>query len=267
LVYGWPLSLTLRDVLPYVLVVAALLALTIVAAVREPKWGFLGVWFFLTLAPTSSVVPIATEVRAERRMYLPLMAVIALPVVALPIVAASFIKRMPAPAAVRRMPAVAAWMVLVTCSAALAAGTLARNQEYASGLVLAKTSVDRHPSSVAHHYLANELAKVGREDEAMLHLRQALPGAPGAHYSLGGLRFKRGEWNEAIDELQAFVRERPMLLEAVVARQLLGRALAKQRRWQEAIEQYRMVLSMNPSSAQWIETQGLLGVACFEAQR
>src|SRR6266851_1928410 len=253
LVYGWPLSLTLGDVLPYALLVAALLALTIVAAVREPKWGFLGVWFFLTLAPTSSVVPIATEVGAERRMYLPLIAVTALLVVA-----ASFIKRMPSPAA---------RLVLVTCSATLAAGTLARNREYASGLVLAKTSVDRHPSSVAHHYLANELAKVGREDEAMLHLRQALPGAPGAHYSLGGLRFKRGEWNEAIDELQAFVRERPMLLEAVAARQLMGRAFAKQQRWQEAIEQYRMVLAMNPSSAQWIETQGLLGAACFGAQR
>jgi len=262
LVYGWPLSLTLGDVLPYALLVAALLAFTIVAAVREPKWGFLGVWFFLTLAPTSSVVPIATEVGAERRMYLPLIAVIALPVVA-----ASFVKRMPAPAAINRMPALAAWMVLVTCSAALAAGTFTRNQEYLSGLVLARTSVDRHPSSVAHHYLANELAQVGREDEAMLHLRQALPGAPGAHYSLGGLLFKRGEWNEAIDELQAFVRERPMLLEAVVARQLLGRAFAKQQRWQEAIEQYRMVLAMNPSSAQWIETQGLLGLACFGAQR
>jgi tetratricopeptide (TPR) repeat protein len=253
LIYGWPLSLTLSDVLPYALLVASLLALTIVAAVRAPKWGFLGVWFFLTLAPTSSVVPIATEVGAERRMYLPLIAVIALPVVA-----ASFIKRMPSPAA---------WMVLVTCSATLAASTFARNHEYASGLVLAGTSVDRHPSSVAHHYLANELVQVGREDEAMVHLRQALPGAPGAHYSLGALLYKRREWNEAIDELQAFVRERPMQLEAVVARQLLGQAFAKQQRWQAAIEQYQMVLAMNPSSAQWVETQGLLGVACFGAQR
>jgi tetratricopeptide (TPR) repeat protein len=253
LIYGWPLSLTLGDVLPYALLVGSLLVLTIVAAVREPKWGFLGVWFFLTLAPTSSVVPIATEVGAERRMYLPLIAVIALPVVA-----ASFIKRMPSPAA---------WLVLVTCSATLAAATWARNREYASGLVLARTSVDRHPSSVAHHYLANELARVGQEDEAIAHLREALPGAPGAHATLGALLFKRGEWNEAIDELQAFVRDQPMRLEAVAARQLLGRAFAKQQRWEEAIDQYRTVLTMNPSRAQWLETQGLLGVACFGTQR
>ena len=252
-IYGAPLSLTLSDVLPYALLVASLLVLTIVAAIRGPKWGFLGVWFFLTLAPTSSVVPIATEVGAERRMYLPLLAVIASLVVA-----ASFIRRIPSPAA---------WMVLVACSVTLAAGTWARNREYASGLVLARTSVDRHPSSGAHHYLANELALTGQEDEAMVHLREALPGAPGAHNNLGILLFKRGEWNEAINELQAFVREQPMRLEAVAARQLLGQAFAKQERWQEAIEQYQMVLTMNPSSAQWRETQGLLGVACFRAQR
>jgi tetratricopeptide (TPR) repeat protein len=253
LIYGWPLSLTLGDVLPHAVLVASLLALTIVVAVREPKWGFLGLWFFVTLAPTSSVVPIATEVGAERRMYLPLIALMVLLVVA-----ASFIKRMPSPVA---------WIVLVICSATLAAATLARNREYASGLVLARTSLDRHPTSVAHHYLAGELAQVGQEDEAIAHLRQALPGAPGAHYTLGALLFKRGEWNEAIDELQTFVREQPMRLEAVVARQFLGQAFAKQRRWQDAIEQYRMVLAMRPTSTQRVETQGLLGVACFGAQR
>ena len=49
----------------------------------SPRLGFLGVWFFLTLAPTSSILPIATEVGAERRMYLPLMALVALAVVGL----------------------------------------------------------------------------------------------------------------------------------------------------------------------------------------
>ena len=44
------------------------------------KWpaGFAGAVFFLALAPTSSLLPIPTEVAAEHRMYLPLAAVIAL---------------------------------------------------------------------------------------------------------------------------------------------------------------------------------------------
>jgi hypothetical protein len=35
----------------------------------------------MTLAPTSSIVPIATEVGAERRMYLPLISVVVLVVI------------------------------------------------------------------------------------------------------------------------------------------------------------------------------------------
>ena len=72
--YGEPLPLTLSGVAPYAAAVTALLAATIIALVRRPVVGFLGAWFFLTLAPTSSIVPISTEVGSERRMYLPLMA-------------------------------------------------------------------------------------------------------------------------------------------------------------------------------------------------
>ena len=79
--YGWPLPLTLGDVWPYALFIGVLLIATVVAMKRWPTLGFLGVWFFVTLAPTSSIVPIATEVGAERRMYLPLLAVVALAVV------------------------------------------------------------------------------------------------------------------------------------------------------------------------------------------
>ncbi len=53
---------------------------TLVAWTR-PRWrwlGFLGAWFFLLLAPSSSVVPIRTEVAAERRIYLASAAVFVL---------------------------------------------------------------------------------------------------------------------------------------------------------------------------------------------
>ena len=72
--YGLPRAIGVADVLPQALLVLALLAGTVVALVRWPAIGFLGAMFFLTLAPTSSVVPIASEVGAERRMYLPLAA-------------------------------------------------------------------------------------------------------------------------------------------------------------------------------------------------
>ncbi|HEY9226507.1 MAG TPA: tetratricopeptide repeat protein [Gemmatimonadaceae bacterium] len=49
---------------------------------RERRWlGFLGAWFFLLLAPSSSIVPIHTEIAAERRVYLASIAVILLIVI------------------------------------------------------------------------------------------------------------------------------------------------------------------------------------------
>ena len=49
--------------LPTILILA-LLAGTIVLLMYRPKWGFLGACFFLLLAPTSSVLPIISEVVA-----------------------------------------------------------------------------------------------------------------------------------------------------------------------------------------------------------
>lgn len=43
---------------------------------RTPALGWLGALFFGWLAPTSSVMPIVTEVVAERRMYLPMLLVV-----------------------------------------------------------------------------------------------------------------------------------------------------------------------------------------------
>ena len=75
--YGESTIRTLGDIWPAAAALLVLLGATVVAWFRAPALAFLGTWFFVTLAPTSSLVPIATEVGAERRMYLALMAVIA----------------------------------------------------------------------------------------------------------------------------------------------------------------------------------------------
>ncbi len=57
---------------------------TVVAWTQASRWGwfgFLGAWFFMLLAPSSSFVPIVTEIAAERRIYLALAAVFVLIVV------------------------------------------------------------------------------------------------------------------------------------------------------------------------------------------
>ena len=76
-----------RGLLVDALVVIVLGAASAVALWKRPVGGFLGAWFFVILAPSSSVLPIATEIMAERRMYLSLAAVMVLLVYGLQAVA------------------------------------------------------------------------------------------------------------------------------------------------------------------------------------
>ena len=280
--YGWPLPLTLGDVWPYALFIGALLIATVVAMKRWPTLGFLGAWFFVTLAPTSSIVPIATEVGAERRMYLPLIAVIALAVIgarqAWGLIKRWFVEgfllRVMRVHLVIRGELVAA-IVLVAVAGALAAGTIRRNREYASPLTIAQTVVERRPSGVAHHMLAEQLSLAGRHDEAITHLREAVRGGDSrAGYLLGIELFNAGKLQDAIDQLDAFVRTsgrrlnprwlEPPVREVVFARAAMGRALAMQSRWPQAAEQAQAVLAVAPNNA---EARFLLANALFQQQR
>jgi tetratricopeptide (TPR) repeat protein len=249
--YGLPLPLTLGAVIPYALVVLAMFAATVLALAMAPPLGFAGAWLFITLAPTSSVVPIATEVGAERRMYLPLVAVIAV-IVCLADRALRHSGRIP-----RWAPAAAGVVVV----AALAALTLARNHEYASPLALAETTVARYPTSLGHQALGEVLIFEGRPDEGFTELQKAVPGAPRAHYSLGMELFRRGRLDEALTELQTFVREQPLLLNAVAARQTMGLIYVKQRKWEDAAGQYQLVLTMHPTLKQRMAAEEQLGEA------
>ena len=262
--YGWPLPLALQDVLPSALFVIALLVLTIVLLIRWPGAGFAAAWFFIVLAPTSSIVPIATEVGAERRMYLPLVALVAT------VVVAAYRALRHVPFATQRFGGVGlrvgpvGALAVGTVSAALMTATFLRNQEYSSAVSLARTTVERHPSPVAHDMLGRELSIAGDHGAALVELRKALPGAPHAHYALGIELFNQGQLDEAVAELHAFVRADPMRLEAIPARQIAGRARAKQQRWAEAAEEFQAVLTMRPGD---VTTEGLLGDALFQDHR
>lgn len=76
--YGMPRQLVFADVWQQFMFLASLVMAMLIGLRLRPKLGFAGAWFFLLLSPTSSIVPIVTEVGAERRMYLPLVAIVAL---------------------------------------------------------------------------------------------------------------------------------------------------------------------------------------------
>ena len=257
--YGWPEMLTLGDVLPQALSVVALLAVVAFALVRVPALGFLGAWFFIALAPGSSIVPVVTEVGAERRMYVPLMALVTLAVLA-----AWRLVRV-------RMARVAA---LVAVVAVLGALTLERNSEYASAVTLARTVVERRPTAVAHHLLGETLALADQTAEAEKELRAAVAmGDSRARYQLAVILVSAQRLREAAAELEAFVattgvpqRMRwldPPLLEVLTSRLQLAQIYAAERRWAEAAAQARLVLEASPRHP---EASRVLGTSLVAAQ-
>ena len=250
LYYGWPLPVTLPDVWLQGLLVLGLLALTAFALYRAPRVGILGAWFFLTLAPTSSILPIATEVGAERRMYLPLIAIVALVVLAW----VRYVRR----------PALHPVALAVT-ALLLGSATYARTNEYASSLTLAETTHERWPTPASHSMLGTELAAAGRFAAAETHLRAAAPVHPPARYYLGTVLNAQGQRAEAIEQFRAFIASQPPELDQVVqARSLLADALTKEGRLDEAAAEYRAVLARDPNDGQALV---LLGQIALRHQR
>ena len=79
--YAWPIASDWLSVLPACLLVLAGVIMTAVALAKRRPWAFPAAFFFLALAPTSSLMPVQAAA-AEHRMYLPLAGVATLAVLA-----------------------------------------------------------------------------------------------------------------------------------------------------------------------------------------
>lgn len=233
--YGEPALLTLADVWPAGVAVLVLLAATVVAWFRVPALAFLGTWFFITLAPTSSVLPIATEVGAERRMYLPLVVVLAVLLVA----AMRLLHTVREPGARRTVAMGVAGVVCVV----LASLTVMRNSEYATGVGIWQSVVDRRPTGRAHYYLGLELKAAGRRSDALEQYRLALNTSPDAHYAMGFEMAADGRHPDAAAYYREFIRLKPLDGNVPRAYYNLGRSLMALGRPEEAVAAFRETLA------------------------
>ena len=241
--YGLPRPLSLENVAGTAIVVVALLVATAVALVRWPAIGFLAATFFVTLAPTSSVIPIASEVGAERRMYLPATALAVLAAVSVAMLMERAGERPSSQKRNRLICAAAAIAIL----ALLAVRTVDRNAEYRSPVQLWRTVVERRPHGRARASFATELITSGNHDEAMVQLREAVRDYPDARFGLGTELILEGRVEQGIANLRQFIQAQPSNLNRTPARILLAQALANQGKLQEAVDGFRTVLKDVPN--------------------
>ena len=189
--------------LPHALVLIALLGGVGWCLARRSRWGFAGAWFFLILAPTSSVIPVVNAAVAENRVYLPSLAVVAAAVVALALVLNRWVARLT--------------FGVLAVSAAWA--TVGRNQDYADAISLWQDTVEKEAGNPrAHGQLAFALYSHGQPEAALRHYREALRLDPdrAAHHTGAGviLAAQPGGLAEAQRHLVEAVRLKPDEAEA-----------------------------------------------------
>src|SRR5262249_53451776 len=152
----------------------------------HPRLGFLGAWFFLLLAPSSSIVPIPLETVAEHRMYLPLAAIVILFVLA-------------AVAVLRDRRACVGLLSIAVVALGVAA--ILRNHVYRDEYALWGDTVAKRPDNArARMCLANSLLNQDRVDDALRQLQTAVQIAPGygeARQNLGVALHRAGRQAEA----------------------------------------------------------------------
>ena len=95
-------------------------------------------------------------------------------------------------------------------------------------------------------------------------LRAAAADYPDAHRGVGEELFAQKKFAESVDELDTFIRLRPMHVNVIDAHEMAGRALAAQGKTDEAIARFRLILAMVPSYA---AAHGRLADLYFERQR
>jgi tetratricopeptide (TPR) repeat protein len=250
--YGEPVQRTWQAAAPAGLFLLGLLAGSVWLYARRPAVGYLGLWFFICLAPTSSVVPISTEVGAERRMYLALAAPIVLVVCRGYLWLAAVDPRWLAkrsetsPGARRLFLRTAGMLAAAALIIPLSARTFARNRDYRTRVTAWWSSVNARPQHRAMYNLATVFFIDGRYGEAIAMYRATLKHFPrhrGARGMLGNTYLRVGDYARAIECYDETLRIAPHWdkVERNLALLLAGCPVAEHRDGQRA---YRVAVDL-----------------------
>lgn len=249
--YTWEMHGSIAAVWPQAAFMAGFVLLTAAGLAGRRPTSFAGTWFFLILAPTSSVLPIVTEVAAEHRMYLPLAAPVALLVVGCYALGARLLEgaRFGDGRSRRCFGAALGLAATAAVVAALGVATRERNRDYWSEQHLWADTVSKQPgNSRARLAYGTVLAAAGRLVEAEAQFREAVRLAPSdaiAHVRLGSMLAARGEIAAAIEHMERGLALNP---DDADAHRGLGQAYALQGNERRARDHFERAVNLTKDS-------------------
>ncbi len=241
--YGWPVATTVAEVAIPAALVGIMGILALWSLRKRPVWGFAAVAFFVILAPTSSVVPIA-DLAAERRMYLPLACIVVLVVGGVAAGMRVVGQRFHWLAKPQVIFAGGAFIVIVAVFSWL---TVARNELYADPVLMWSDVVRLTPNNARAHYnLGVCLGRNGRHGVAIEHYRKALELLPDyveAMNNLGLALNEGGQFDEAAALFRRATDCRPKFAEAHAN---LGNDLIRRGEFEAARLEFEKALTLLP---------------------
>jgi protein O-mannosyl-transferase len=224
---------------------------------RRNVTGFLGAWFVLMLAPTSSVIPLLHPM-FEHRMYLPLMAVVAAFVGG----SHAVLGKLPVSLPVKRWLGCAA---LTLTALALGMTTWHRNADYRTEVSIWSDTVRKAPANPDAHYgSALALATAGRLDEAGTEFSEVLrlkPEFAQAQYNWGLALVKARRETDAREHFDEALRIDPRYADAQDG---IGVILYHEGKLSEAIEHFFEATRLDPNN---MEAHRNLALALREQQQ
>jgi tetratricopeptide (TPR) repeat protein len=223
----------------------AALAGTLWSLWRWPIIGFAAAWFFITVSPSSSVIPIVEQPCAENRVYLPLVGVVAL----VALVGYRFARR----------HAIAA---LLVAAAALGMATYHRNPAFASELAVWSDTVFRRPENPrALNNLGNAWLKQDRFEQASPYFEWALeldPHYADARNNRGVVLLRRNRPAEALEEFKRAAEDKSKYADAYYNE---GEAYLQLHRDADAVPVLRQSLEIAPDNP---KAHNNLGIALLD---
>lgn len=237
--YSWPAAKHVSDiVLPGAFIVTLALG-TLWQLARRTPLGFAGACVFVILAPSSSILPVITEIAAEHRMYLPLAALLAMVIVG----ANAALNRW----AVKPRGRQAAFWVALVVITAYAWTTNARNADYMSDEHMWFDTIQKQPQNArARNNYASDLLATGQAKAAAEHLRVAVAESPDyaeAHANLGVALAMQGQHAEALVHLERALAINPFYTAVF---QNIGEAYGTQHELAKAVKYFLKALDQRP---------------------